>query len=488
MEGRDKLEAAMAPQTHTDVVLLAALYGGAVAGLSAFIAYHRMDERLALLESTLSRPGAMLAMSLVLIIIASIVVCRRWRAHRGSRQALFTLALVAVTIGLVFLTAELGIRLSETITPEGPYVNNTLLLPRDWDKVAAHRRALWEGSAAQYGVFIFDDVLGWTIGANRQGKGPHGETYYSSREGLRVGGPDIALAGKRGRKIALVGDSYTFASDVNYEDSWGAQLEQQLGSDTQVLNFGVPGYGVDQAYLRYERDVRSWHPDVVVLALISHDFLRSTMVYYQVGFPGAHVPGAKPRFAVRGTDLSPVNVPLPRPETVFSTGRLKDLPFIGYDRSYRPSEWTPQLYGFSHFLRLAVSWMPHWSGEALDEETELLNRLLFQTFLRRVREDGAVPVILFLPSYTDYYTDYRDAGGWPEQHHLLGTRILDQARIPYMNVLPCLERMSDSAKAFTSGWHYTPAANLVVAECFRVMLRDQDLIDDSPLRPIRRPD
>jgi hypothetical protein len=280
------------------------------------------------------------------------------------------------------------------------------------------------------------------------------------------------LAGKQRRRIALVGDSYTFASDVNYEDSWGAQLEQQLGSETQVLNFGVPGYGIDQSYLRYERDVRSWHPDVVVLALISHDLLRSTMVYYQVGFPGAHVPGAKPRFTVRGTEVSPVNVPLPRPETVFSTGRLEDLPFIGYDRSYRPSEWNPQLYGFSHFLRWAVSWTPSWSDESLDEETESLNRVLFQTFLRRVREDGAVPVILFLPSYNEY----RDSGGRPVRRRLLGTGILDRAHIPYMNVLPCLGHLP-SATTFTSGWHYTPDANRVVAECVRGMLRDQDLVE-----------
>ena len=45
------------------------------------------------------------------------------------------------------------------------------------------------------------------------------------------------------RTIALLGDSYVFASDVNYEDSWGHRLEQKLGSAVQVLNFGVPGSG-----------------------------------------------------------------------------------------------------------------------------------------------------------------------------------------------------------------------------------------------------
>jgi len=49
-----------------------------------------------------------------------------------------------------------------------------------------------------------------------------------------------------------VGDSFTFGQEVTYEESWGYLLEKALGSEFQVLNFGVAMYGVDQAYLRYE--------------------------------------------------------------------------------------------------------------------------------------------------------------------------------------------------------------------------------------------
>lgn len=473
----------MAEAKSTDVVLLSALYGGAAALLAFFVAYDRLEDQLGWTKTAADPSGLQLRLSLCLFFLCVITVILRWRAHTGSRQALLTVALGVLTLAGCFVTAELAVRLLEERTPEGPYVNGTVLLPREWNKVVAHRRAIWERSSAQYGVFVFDDMLGWTVGANRRGSGPHGETYFSSREGLRAAAADLSLAGKPARKIALLGDSYTFGSDVNYKDSWGFMVESQLGSDVQVLNFGVPGYGVDQAYLRYERDVRAWHPDVVVLAVISHDLVRSTMVYYQVGFPGAQVPGAKPRFLVRGTDLVPINLPLPRPELVFSSARLKDLPFIAYDRFYRPSDWTPHLYGFSHFLRLAFSWTPQWRfprNQKLDDETESVNRLLFQRFLRRVQEDGAMPVILFLPSYTEY----RDAGGRPEQGQLLGIRVLDHAKLPYTNALPCLERMPEAEEKFTSGWHYTPAANRAVAECLRPILRDQTPVHNLAQRPV----
>jgi hypothetical protein len=451
----------MSRATPTDKTLLAAFYGG-VAGLSAaLVAYQVFDDS-----------GLLLGGSLCLGLFCVIVVFVRWRVHAGSHEPALTVALGTITLGVIFVTAEVAVRLLEEVTPEGISVRDMMLLPREWEKVVAHRRSLWERSSAQYGVFVFDDMLGWTVGADRRGVGPHGETYFSSREGLRAHAAGLSLAGRSATKIALVGDSYTFASDVNYEDSWGAALEQQLGSGVQVLNFGVPGYGVDQAYLRYERDVRAWYPDVVVLAVISHDLLRSTMVYYQIGFPGAQVPGAKPRFVVRGNKLVPVNVPLPRPESVFASTDVKDLPFLTYDRFYRSSDWTPHLYGFSHAFRLAQSWTSQWKyamKQGFDEETLSINRLLFDTFLRRVKEDGAIPVILFLPSYTEY----RDAGGRPAKEQLIGLRMLDGANVPYLSALPCLDRMPESEQKFTSGWHYTPAANRVVAACLRAMLRDQ---------------
>jgi len=86
---------------------------------------------------------------------------------------------------------------------------------------------------------------------NRQGGG---ELYFSSTEGLRSPRTNISFAARRPRhRVALVGDSFTFGMEVPYEDTWGAQLERALAGDVQVLNFGVDGYGVDQAYLRYRK-------------------------------------------------------------------------------------------------------------------------------------------------------------------------------------------------------------------------------------------
>jgi len=76
-------------------------------------------------------------------------------------------------------------------------------------------------------------------------------------------------------RIALIGDSFTFSDEASYEESWSYKLERKLRPQVQVLNFGVSGYGIDQAYLRYKRDVRPWHPDIVVLGYIQGGYLAN---------------------------------------------------------------------------------------------------------------------------------------------------------------------------------------------------------------------
>ncbi len=156
----------------------------------------------------------------------------------------------------------------------------------------------------------------------------------------RPGGPNVSYSTRPAlHRVASVGDSFTFALEVPFEESWPARLEQQLGSQVQVLNFGVDGYGVDQAYLRYSRDVRPWHPDPVLLGFIAHDLYRSIAVCSFVSFPEWGFPFAKPRLIVDERTLHLLNVLILSPQEILSRHAITHLPFIEYDRGYHPDEW-----------------------------------------------------------------------------------------------------------------------------------------------------
>ena len=57
--------------------------------------------------------------------------------------------------------------------------------------------------------------------------------------------------------MAAFGESFTYCEEVDVSDCWVAQLEHAWAG-SEVLNFGVPGYGPDQAWLLAVGESRRW--------------------------------------------------------------------------------------------------------------------------------------------------------------------------------------------------------------------------------------
>jgi len=76
------------------------------------------------------------------------------------------------------------------------------------------------------------------------------------------------IAKKDGIRIIVYGDSNIFARFSNLEDTFPCQLERMLRTmikkPVEVLNAGVPGFGPDQSFLRFEQEVDVYKPDIVV--------------------------------------------------------------------------------------------------------------------------------------------------------------------------------------------------------------------------------
>ncbi len=65
-------------------------------------------------------------------------------------------------------------------------------------------------------------------------------------------------------RILMLGDSILFGFCVRQEDTFAALLDAS-GDMLEVINFGVKGYGTDQALIRFEREGLNFKPDIVVL-------------------------------------------------------------------------------------------------------------------------------------------------------------------------------------------------------------------------------
>jgi hypothetical protein len=66
----------------------------------------------------------------------------------------------------------------------------------------------------------------------------------------------------------MYGDSFVFGSAVDDEHSWGNQIAKRLSC--RVQNFGVPGYGTDQAYLRFLHNDADQAPQVILNILFEN--------------------------------------------------------------------------------------------------------------------------------------------------------------------------------------------------------------------------
>ncbi len=160
---------------------------------------------------------------------------------------------------------------------------------------------LYPGDARAVRDETFDPQLGWKLPPSAtfpEVKDEYSVTYRSNRQGFRSG-RDFTLS-VPGRRIAFLGDSYTFGSGVEDDETFAAVLETQL-EDTWCDNFGIGAWGIDQMWLALRHAALPLAPDAVVLSFIRNDLDRSLSSYRR-----DHVWRWKPAFRLSGGELVPM--------------------------------------------------------------------------------------------------------------------------------------------------------------------------------------
>jgi hypothetical protein len=135
-------------------------------------------------------------------------------------------------------------------------------------------------------LITYDSVRGWALMPGGRGwQREEGNAYIAiNRDGFR--GP------RRSRKkpknvfrVALLGDSFTEAQQLPYEQTFGAVIERELarcsalsGRKVEVLNFGVDSYGTAQELLTLREQALAFAPDMVVVAVFIGNDVRNNSV------------------------------------------------------------------------------------------------------------------------------------------------------------------------------------------------------------------
>ena len=113
------------------------------------------------------------------------------------------------------------------------------------------------------GMFYrFDPQLGRWCRLNLSGSFG-GHTYTINQRGLRDSEVPLTVQGSR-KRILMLGDSVVWGYGVSDGTTFSDVLERLL-TDTDVINFGVSGYGTGEELLALQAEGFQYHPDVVVL-------------------------------------------------------------------------------------------------------------------------------------------------------------------------------------------------------------------------------
>ncbi len=460
------------------------LYTTELSFVAVILSLYRLESKPSLQAFFESVPGWVCLGAVLAVGVGVLCVVRTIRRVPRALQKPQRLALAVhvFTLVLICVASEGTIRYLSVETQEGPRFARQLLYPRQWSEVVRKHRVVIAAMADGSPYVVHDPYLGWTLAHDR--KDSTG-LYATSIEGMRASEAGVSFADSLMRltgrasiapqvRIAFVGDSMTFGSEVRCEESFPHILQERLGAPVQILNFAVPGYSAAQAWQRYKNDVRAWKPDIVIMGVTSRQLLRVMNVYnFLISPQGVQFPFARPRMIVDGDSLKTINLPVPAPAEVFSSPTISALPYLDQDRFYARLEWERSggwaLLQWSYLFRLVTSVRPpteplpaHFSDAALGT----LTRRVMREFVADVRRDGATPLIVHLPYREELSTAHRTA----LRVMPLGSALLNQVGEPFVDMIPCLIE-AQVLDAYAPGDHYTQPAHSALARCLEPIVQ-----------------
>ena len=167
----------------------------------------------------------------------------------------------------------------------------------------------------------FDPELGWVRKplTSNQESGKNGSTNWSiDKNGARTN-PSFENLNS---KISCYGDSFTFSRQVDDNQTWIHYLSKLTNSN--VLNFGVGNYGLDQSFLRLKREFPKNKTELVIIAVVPETICRILSIwkhYYEYGNTFAF----KPKFILENEKLCQIKNPINAESKFFEYEKFIDF-------------------------------------------------------------------------------------------------------------------------------------------------------------------
>jgi len=259
--------------------------------------------------------------------------------------------------------------------------------------------------------------------------------------------------------VALYGDSFTEGAGVDHEQAWSNVLSVLL--NCRVANFGVSGYGTDQAYLSFMDN----HKDparLVILGFLTENIMRNVNQLRNL-ISKSTACLLKPRFILTGQgELHLVPIPplteadynqlwqdperlLPR--DFFVPGGPSHYQKMRFPYTYRIIKAFPIIY--NNLLLKRPTFFDFYQAGHPSRAIEVTVGIM-KEFCREARLRNKQPLVLIIPTHFDL-AHYRRTGVWVYQPLI---DILAKQGVEFLDAGPLFVRYLGEAKLETL---YSPA-------------------------------
>ncbi|HNW43218.1 MAG TPA: GDSL-type esterase/lipase family protein [Elusimicrobiales bacterium] len=287
-----------------------------------------------------------------------------------------------------------------------------------------------------YSFDEYSPTRGWAIKPNLT-KTPvfGGKVLSTNSKGIR-GKTEYTYGKSSKKRILILGDSFTFGEEVNDTEAYPSRLQELLPA-SEVINFGVHGYAHDQMLIYLKEEGIKYRPDIIILGIVSNDIQRNILRFRDY---------AKPKFKIMDGKLKLENSPVPAPGEYLKRepyrSKLADLLDL-FRQVYR------QKRGLD------------------DQEMGTVTVAILDELIAVARQNGAVPVLVYLPFGAELLADAPQDGFLPAYSR--------SRSVHYLSLQPVFHAKANSGVALKVTGHWDETEHQIAAGAIRKYLSDNKI-------------
>ena len=294
-----------------------------------------------------------------------------------------------------------------------------------------------------YRFDVYDATKGWALKPNLVNLPVFGSKVLNSNsKGIRGGEYPYERTGEK--RILVFGDSFTFGDEVSDNETYSYCLQEKLPS-SEVINLGIHGYGHDQMLIYLKEEGIKYRPDTIILGFVYEDTQRNILSFRDY---------AKPKFVLVDGQLELKNSPVPKPEKLlekeFYRSKFLDLLTILYQK-------------YRQLTKLQ------------EREAETITTAILDEMVRVIREGGARPVFVYLPTFNEMTI----SGTKLTREEAYFSSYCQSRRIDHLLLRPYFLTEAQSGVQLKTMQHWGPLEHRIAADAIATFLTRIEALSSS---------